>query len=51
MKAHMPFLVGVVLAVFVAVTGRLAGLDRDRAFYPVSKKWTVPSFSVAALEG
>jgi hypothetical protein len=30
----MPYVVGVVLAVSVALFGRFAGFDRDRAFYP-----------------
>lgn len=30
----MPYLVGTLLAVGVAVFARLVGLDRDRAFYP-----------------
>jgi len=30
----MPFVVGVVLSVGVAVFARAVGLDRDRAFYP-----------------
>lgn len=31
----MPALIGVALAAFVAALGRIAGLDRDRAFYAV----------------
>jgi hypothetical protein len=31
----MPVLIGVVLAVAVAVFARVVGFDRDRAFYPV----------------
>jgi hypothetical protein len=31
----MPAIWGVALAVAVAIMGRLAGLDRDRAFYPL----------------
>ena len=30
----MPFVVGVVLSVVVALFARTVGLDRDRAFYP-----------------
>ena len=30
----MPFVIGIVLAVAVAVFARRVGLDRDRAFYP-----------------
>ena len=30
----MPYLIGVVLALSVAIFARLVGLDRDRAFYP-----------------
>jgi hypothetical protein len=30
----MPFATGIVLAVVSGLTGRLAGFDRDRAFYP-----------------
>ena len=31
----MPALIGIALAAFVAALGRIAGLDRDRAFYAV----------------
>ena len=30
----MPYVIGIVLSVVVAVFARLVGLDRDRAFYP-----------------
>jgi hypothetical protein len=30
----MPFVIGIVLSVVVAVFARLVGFDRDRAFYP-----------------
>jgi hypothetical protein len=30
----MPFAVGIVLSLFVALFARVVGLDRDRAFYP-----------------
>lgn len=32
----MPALIGALLALAVALLGRVAGLDRDRAFYPVA---------------
>lgn len=32
----MPLLIGVGLAVFVALLARVSGLDRDRAFYPLA---------------
>ena len=32
----MPYLVAIVLAVLIVVVTRLAGLDRDRALYPVA---------------
>ena len=32
----MPTLIGLGLAVFVAIMARITGLDRDRAFYPVA---------------
>jgi len=30
----MPFVIGIVLSVVVAVFARSVGFDRDRAFYP-----------------
>ena len=30
----MPFLIGIVLAAAVAISARIVGFDRDRAFYP-----------------
>ena len=30
----MPFVIGVLLALTVAIFARLVGFDRDRAFYP-----------------
>jgi hypothetical protein len=32
----MPYTVGIVLALLTALLARLAGLDRDRAFYPTA---------------
>ena len=32
----MPTLIGLGLAVLVAIMARITGLDRDRAFYPVA---------------
>ena len=34
MHAAMPYVIGVALSAGVAVFGRYAGFDRDRAFYP-----------------
>jgi hypothetical protein len=34
-EAHMPIVIGVTLAIAVALFARVTGLDRDRAFYPV----------------
>lgn len=32
----MPVLVGILLAIAIVALGRIAGLDRDRAYYPVA---------------
>ncbi|HEX7879567.1 MAG TPA: hypothetical protein VF720_09165 [Candidatus Eisenbacteria bacterium] len=47
----MPLLVGIVLAVAVGLLGRLAGFDKDRAFYPTVTIVVAHYYALFALMG
>jgi hypothetical protein len=47
----MPVMVGIVLAIAVAIFARLSGLDRDRAFYPVVTIVVASYYALFAVVG